>query len=464
MKSEPIWAKALHISKDQLQQWESVKPPEIPLSYWCLKEALIPVQSFMTWAQEKHQLPCLNHSFLKEESHLRSTWKQFKDVGIWNEWLVPVGYWENILFIGCVEPPPELQLSFPVQYVLLSYQDIESLWQFYQKPQDSSSVEISSPAPRDDSSDPFSALEQELTATLSADKPKTSKEENSEITVLPELPEENFLTQDSPDLESFDQTSSEVVMPEGLDISLSAITTTKSQTATQEASSEPALEVDGPAGFDFEKDPFSEKENTPPPIPSESHLELEVYPDTGPIDLEKLELTQQQEEENTSSPPPLGSNENATNDNSINIQNDVIGGIFTELQNHFTHSLFLRLQQNKLVPEIWSLNWKPKNKEHVPLKEPSLFRIVTQSKHPFHGKPHPSPVNDQFFQNWEGGFGDKGYPEHITAVPVIYNEELLGVLCLAGPKECNNLNHLSLAEAAAKNLSQHLLQPVKATA
>jgi hypothetical protein len=55
------------------------------------------------------------------------------------------------------------------------------------------------------------------------------------------------------------------------------------------------------------------------------------------------------------------------------------------------------------------------------LDTPSIFRIVAQTKLPYHGYVRPSEVNDAFFNAFQNG----KTPPHVTITPV----KVKGVVC-----------------------------------
>ncbi len=108
------------------------------------------------------------------------------------------------------------------------------------------------------------------------------------------------------------------------------------------------------------------------------------------------------------------------------IPEGVIQEVFEKFHPDFDKVMVLLRDDGRLSPFQWDQTWVKDGREKgdVELSLPSIFKIVVESRHPFHGYARPSPPNDKFFRKWN----QSKYPEHVTALPLKANDEVFGVL------------------------------------
>ncbi|MCB0394387.1 MAG: hypothetical protein KDD25_07495, partial [Bdellovibrionales bacterium] len=127
-----------------------------------------------------------------------------------------------------------------------------------------------------------------------------------------------------------------------------------------------------------------------------------------------------------SSPAPEMNSPTASKPVSSPGGNDVSQFVFSKIPKSFEKSMILLFNDGKLEPWQWLGHWaqdKSRAKE-IDLSTPSIFRIVKESLHPFHGPIVKNSINDAFFATWNQG----QYPEHITIVPIKSDQNLLGMI------------------------------------
>jgi hypothetical protein len=124
-------------------------------------------------------------------------------------------------------------------------------------------------------------------------------------------------------------------------------------------------------------------------------------------------------------------------------QSPTITDAFTRMKNDFDQCMVLVYRNEKLVPAYWDTTWVLANNAPPPidLTGASIFRIVLDTKSPYHGYVAPCPVNDSFFAAWN----QRRYPDHVTMVPMIQNNEIVGMV----------LGLTSRAKGAMVNLNQY---------
>ena len=129
MNSELVstsWLERFKIPEAEKQKWEKDKNSESLLAYG-LKHKLVPREEYFDWAREQYQLPFLKTEFFQDHVISQSKWKRIKDLETWSSQRVPVWFWENIVYIGCIEPC-EKELQFPHRFVLATDIALKMLW------------------------------------------------------------------------------------------------------------------------------------------------------------------------------------------------------------------------------------------------------------------------------------------------------------------------------------------------
>ena len=136
----------------------------------------------------------------------------------------------------------------------------------------------------------------------------------------------------------------------------------------------------------------------------------------------------------------------------------------TKMEESFEACMILKLdiQKEILLPWQWNMYCQQIRKEgsqeeeKIALGENSIFRVVYRSQQPYHGYIVTSPINQQFFSQWNGG----NLPEHITICPILTNLKIYGEMAgmilgfnnKINPK--NNQKCLFLVQKMSKELAK----------
>ena len=130
--------------------------------------------------------------------------------------------------------------------------------------------------------------------------------------------------------------------------------------------------------------------------------------------------------------------------------------ILSDLSNYFEKSMILLFNDGELKPWKWTSNWQQDNTRSmtVDLKMPSVFRIVNESKQPYHGYVVPNTVNDAFFTTWNQGT----YPEYLTILPMVVENNLFGMLLGTTTKLRGERIKLYRLLDQAKEIGQRLIE------
>ena len=129
------WTKHFKVSEEDKKKWEKAKSTSESLLSYALKQKAIPREEYFDWAREHHQIPFLKTDFFQNPEILsKSKWKKIKDLETWSQQMLPVSFWEDIVYIGCIEPCGKT-LSFPHRFVLASDLSLKMLWNILYKEQ-----------------------------------------------------------------------------------------------------------------------------------------------------------------------------------------------------------------------------------------------------------------------------------------------------------------------------------------
>lgn len=134
---------------------------------------------------------------------------------------------------------------------------------------------------------------------------------------------------------------------------------------------------------------------------------------------------------------------------------------FQQLKTFFKKSMLLAIGDKDQVvkPLLWNSGFLMNTETPItefPLNVPSFLRIVSTTQKPYHGFVTPNDANDSFFETWNQG----EIPDHITVVPFMEGDLIVGMLLGIGEKSAYNRSVLQHTEAVAKELSAKILKPV----
>ncbi len=127
MTNSRNWVEGLKISPEKLNEWSALAPDDLPLLIWCLKEGHIPVDKYLRWAQENYALPVVNSEFFETAFNAEESRTLLSSDGEWTAWRFPLAQWDDVLLIGCVEPPESGESHW--RYVLADPHDLEKAWE-----------------------------------------------------------------------------------------------------------------------------------------------------------------------------------------------------------------------------------------------------------------------------------------------------------------------------------------------
>lgn len=140
---------------------------------------------------------------------------------------------------------------------------------------------------------------------------------------------------------------------------------------------------------------------------------------------------------------------------SSHLDADKIKKSFQQYKHIYDHRCFIEinLKTKKYQVTIWpeDSNMIVSPTQHD-LQSDSFVKIVSYTQKPYHGHIVNTPSTEKFFKEVNSG----KIPENVTAIPLISNNEVLGILLGWGPKSTYNHQTLRELESVVQNLSSDL--------
>ena len=122
------WQERFPLKDTDLKQWEAKKDGS-SLLLWALGKSLIDRQKYFDWAMEHYELPLLSSDFFEYVVMGQNQWKRVKDLKEWSREVLPVWEWENMAYVGCMEPPKDHEnWNFPHRLVLVTDRALKMHW------------------------------------------------------------------------------------------------------------------------------------------------------------------------------------------------------------------------------------------------------------------------------------------------------------------------------------------------
>ena len=128
MKEILSWQKRFSAEAEQAKKQKESEGSPDPLLFYGLQHHIIPRDDYFDWAVKHHRLPFLKPEFfLQFQPFHLPEWKKIQSMKEWSPCLAPVWFYENLVYIGCLEPP-EQSFPFPFRFVLTNDQSLKMLW------------------------------------------------------------------------------------------------------------------------------------------------------------------------------------------------------------------------------------------------------------------------------------------------------------------------------------------------
>ncbi len=130
------WMKNLKAPEESFQKWKSSSTGE-SFVFWSLNNKIISQKPYFDWAMEHYQIPFLENMYFEKRLMTKKQWEQIRGLSGWTMEAQPVAVWEDMVFIGCVQPPPSGEPKFDSnlqsRFVLTSSLALQTHWKFINK-------------------------------------------------------------------------------------------------------------------------------------------------------------------------------------------------------------------------------------------------------------------------------------------------------------------------------------------
>ncbi len=162
-----------------------------------LQQKIVAEEDYLVWAQIHYSLPLLKNDFFYNHQPDMDLWARSKKTYAWNAECLPVGEWDGVLFVGCLEKPSDFNLMSPVCFTLSSPVSLENWHQQYEsKPSDILALELQDDEVlvEEGSSIPLenktlgNLVENSFIAELNAFKPQLTRLDPTSIPVAQNIP------------------------------------------------------------------------------------------------------------------------------------------------------------------------------------------------------------------------------------------------------------------------------------
>lgn len=128
-----------------------------------------------------------------------------------------------------------------------------------------------------------------------------------------------------------------------------------------------------------------------------------------------------------------------------------IDELFTSLRDRYTGSLVMKCTDPSNAQLYkWDSQLSPKDggKISFNLSDPTFLRIVLKTGHPYHGYVIDSPAHREFFAS----LGITDLPKCVTAIPVLIEGHLWGVVVAFGTEDKQKMENLEFAQSVTERL------------
>lgn len=404
-------------------------------------------RDYLTWAQANHFLAEIQESFVPNYRPDPKFWLWVQDLYPWSPHYFAFAQWDGHILVVGLEPQALPKSIKGIQF-LASREVLSQLWEALQKSRGSFKPQIP-----------------EL-PTLQALNSPAELQALMDQESLRDLQKEN--TPDAPIEENKPQ---ELEMPEGLNNEPTLVDT---QVPDGLALSPPADPVTLTSKVELNSSSDRREDSTTAKLSPETQESTKTFKLSLSLNSKPLENPQMQtpppsspeeitQAPTTSSKAPSGSYKVKTSGE------DFLQKLKKKNAKVFEESAQFLCEEIKAHFEsVWILSYfKPKNlvqtlasseahseAKTFELQGPSFLKILAQTERPFHGPPHLNEENEKIL---EALCGAGTLPDHLTIIPVILEEELIGMIFITGTKSAYTSQALKYAEQSSSKWFQKLL-------
>ncbi len=402
-QSHPELAPQLKAARESF----SKQTENISFTAFVLNQKLIETEDYLAWAQVQFNLVILRDDYFQMTKPDMRLWSRWQEVYPWTSECLPVGEWDGVLFVGCLEKPVDFNPATPVCFALCSPLMLKTWSQNF--------LSRSTPA-----------VESLFNLELKEDS--QGSDENLEDSSSEASGSDNLLLE-------FQDTAPPT---EGSFLVKIAAMTPPVPTSKSLPVEKLVTEV--------KSAPVQALSTVNSSVNSTVTL-LKAQPKNSvPVQKEKTGQF-------------LLSNLNSSNKNLA----AELRTLCEPLVSNFEKYLILSVDTNEVEarPLIWSNGFNPGIANYgISLKIPSIFYIVAATYKPFHGPLCANDMNEKFFDDWNMS----QTPGHATLVPLLQKDRLIGILLALGESNAYNNHVLRLVVKSAAEISQKVASQVQRSA
>lgn len=485
----PAWQEHFKNAIHDAENLYSKDSTNVSLLLFCLRAKMISSQEYLEWAKAEYMRPVVTDNFFLSYPPQVLLLQKCMSEYTWGPECVPLCEWDGLLIVGCLEIPEKYPHRRPTVFVLCAYENLERQWDLYQK------------AIKTTSSDPTDMTA--LAATFVVAKPSSSDIEGLLVDADPEIDEtlQEVATDELTPEEAEAGGMPEGFLNEATVVSLAPSSGGGSGGGILDKEKAPSLSDDGHEPTVVAKsislEPLADISSNKTAIMDVAAIvdndktEEIVANDNlrrGPRTVETLVSAPvpkivgvQEDSAIITTPPPVISSEGGIPKaplkptqapgggsaayflEKVRRQNQImfdkeLDVIFGQMKGVFNHALLLAVgDKDRIVkPIAWDRDVHAETAKNIEfnLKKPSIFRTATGTQKPYHGYVVANDLNDSFFESWNSG----QLPEHVTLVPVIDGDNVVGLLMGIGAKTCYTKSTLQMTERMCKDIAQKLLR------
>ena len=381
LENQP-WSKHFKVSEKDFERWQS-KTPGDSFLFWSLKEKIVSTKDYLEWAVEHYQIPLLNDIFFEQYIMKKKEWKEVKELSSWTKEKIPVAVWNELVFIGCLEPSPyEKDFDFEYRFVLVSNFALEKMWNF------TKSLSQSILREEEKTLSKLSLLKPSLKVSSAEvslkPSPKVSPAEAPLKPVLKASPKEELLKP------SF---------PKSSPVDLSLIQSKNLKTKSKVQASLPDPEEERVQDIDNKTFPGRTYEESNQFVMAQTKNKTTIKKAQSTSSL-KLDRSYKEE---------------TSNSTLIIKQDNEYDKLWEQTKSLFCTNIILEVKDNRAYSVFTSgkVSLKEEDKNLVDMEDYSLFKVVRRG-HPYHGFVVDTQANKTFFNK----IGWDSFPPHVSAIPV----------------------------------------------
>lgn len=119
---------ALHERLLTLQESFSKTSSNVGFAAYVLGQKWVPEEEYFSWAQAHYQCALLKNDYFMMHNPSLENWQKWQALHPWRQDLVPIGEWDGVLLVGCMEKPEMFPQSLNVCFILCPVAGLQSWW------------------------------------------------------------------------------------------------------------------------------------------------------------------------------------------------------------------------------------------------------------------------------------------------------------------------------------------------